>query len=407
MGKMNGQEKYDARSMKEPHFHIMIGDPQKSEAWFEAWDNFQALLRKRRKKTSSTLNFHKKQLGKQDFYLVGTVGRWVSRHRYWVWDRPTYRAVIGNGNWGNSIILEVPSDKAEDLEFCLSALKDYTEDLGVALLPREEQKSLWDQGYALGRKHRVKIPRMTDDQLREFILARCDGKIFTSADAHDRDMPMVFMTLALGAHQPEDAVREVMGKHLPPDPGDEPSLPDAPQSQKVPKKPQRPAKPKVVEPDDVKVTYIQSEIEWMDMRPSALDDYYKEIRDKNEEAQKKYQRAMVKYEAQCEVHAHKLREIKEAHQAALAEYEARCGSLDGAIEAWEVAKAQYDAASKGFFEGFDGSLGLVYEYYSAAGPRCVNGMPMFTSHRIMHKLDVQRADPIIQREVERRKNFKI
>lgn len=45
-----------------------------------------------------------------------------------------------------------------------------------------------------------KLPRMTDDQLREFVLGLCDGKLFTSEHVkNERDIPMIFMPLALGA----------------------------------------------------------------------------------------------------------------------------------------------------------------------------------------------------------------
>lgn len=32
-------------------------------------------------------------------------------------------------------------------------------------------------------------------------------------------------------------------------------------------------------------------------------------------------------------------------------------------------------------------IGLIYEFYSAAGPRAVNGYPCFTSFKILNKLD--------------------
>ena len=56
-------------------------------------------------------------------------------------------------------------------------------------------------------KEALVIPRMTDDELREFVCAFVDGRIFTAHQVQNEGMiPQVFMPLALGAlaqYQPE------------------------------------------------------------------------------------------------------------------------------------------------------------------------------------------------------------
>jgi len=52
-------------------------------------------------------------------------------------------------------------------------------------------------------------------------------------------------------------------------------------------------------------------------------------------------------------------------------------------------------------------VGVIYEYMTNAGPRSVNGCPMFTSMRILHKKDWQRAARAIDREQKRRKSIKV
>lgn len=47
-------------------------------------------------------------------------------------------------------------------------------------------------------------------------------------------------------------------------------------------------------------------------------------------------------------------------------------------------------------------VGIVWERMSEAGPRAVNGMPMFMSHRLMHIDDWKRAAKAIDAELERR-----
>lgn len=51
--------------------------------------------------------------------------------------------------------------------------------------------------------------------------------------------------------------------------------------------------------------------------------------------------------------------------------------------------------------------GLLWEWIREAGPRGINGMPMFTSHRAMHKDDWERAKKAIVAELERRKEIKV
>ena len=45
----------------------------------------------------------------------------------------------------------------------------------------------------------IKIPRMSDDELRKFVLGLCDGSLFTMFDCPQIMIPMVFMPIALGA----------------------------------------------------------------------------------------------------------------------------------------------------------------------------------------------------------------
>lgn len=45
----------------------------------------------------------------------------------------------------------------------------------------------------------LEVPRKDDESLREFVLAYCDGRLFTSADVPNPNLlGMVFMPLALG-----------------------------------------------------------------------------------------------------------------------------------------------------------------------------------------------------------------
>jgi len=52
-------------------------------------------------------------------------------------------------------------------------------------------------------------------------------------------------------------------------------------------------------------------------------------------------------------------------------------------------------------------VAVVWEWFSKAGPRSINGMPGFFSHHFMHIDDWKRAAPAIDRELERRREFEI
>lgn len=52
-------------------------------------------------------------------------------------------------------------------------------------------------------------------------------------------------------------------------------------------------------------------------------------------------------------------------------------------------------------------VALVYEYLDKAGPRSINGMPIFFSCRLLHKKDWERALPVLKAERDRRKNIEL
>lgn len=53
------------------------------------------------------------------------------------------------------------------------------------------------------------------------------------------------------------------------------------------------------------------------------------------------------------------------------------------------------------------NIGLIYEYYDKAGPRSVNGYPIFFSLRYIHTKDWERARKVIHAELERRKAIEL
>ncbi len=52
-------------------------------------------------------------------------------------------------------------------------------------------------------------------------------------------------------------------------------------------------------------------------------------------------------------------------------------------------------------------IGCLYEYYDKAGPRSINGFPMFFSFHLLHVDDWERAKAAIEKEEERRKGIEV
>jgi hypothetical protein len=60
-------------------------------------------------------------------------------------------------------------------------------------------------------------------------------------------------------------------------------------------------------------------------------------------------------------------------------------------------------ALAGFTEEDTKEVGLIWEYLDRAGPRAINGYPIFSSCRIMHRDDWEKAHAAISKEIDRRK----
>jgi hypothetical protein len=53
------------------------------------------------------------------------------------------------------------------------------------------------------------------------------------------------------------------------------------------------------------------------------------------------------------------------------------------------------------------NIGVIWEYLDKAGPRSINGKPIFFTFNMLHIEDWKRAIPAIQKEEERRKSIEL
>lgn len=237
----------------------------------------------------------------------------------------------------------------------------------------------------------LELPRLSKDDLKEFVLGLVDGQIFTSAQIRDESLTgMVFMPLLLGGLSiPEEH------KHL------VPPWPEKPADLVLPAKPEPPA-PEVPE-------QLLRDVDWGKIDPEVLDPY--------REGLAAHEAAVAEWEATV-LHAWELacQSAELAHRAALAvhdevvaAWEAECEKLraahDEVVAAYEAEHEKVAARSQQVHAHYFKDIGVVWEWLSKAGPRSINGYPIFFSCRLMHREDWEKARRAAQKEMDRRKEL--
>jgi hypothetical protein len=51
------------------------------------------------------------------------------------------------------------------------------------------------------------------------------------------------------------------------------------------------------------------------------------------------------------------------------------------------------------------SIGLLYEYIDTAGPMCINGYPIFLSHRMLNKKDTRKVFRMVDKYITKKKEL--
>ncbi len=342
--------------------------------------------------------------------------------RWYCWDDPSYRLYLDEEN---SLILNAPEGVSpqqcsEHAQWDCGALD--------RALTRKEHAEWVEVGRKLAEPHIVDFHSRTSAELKQFVLDYCDGRIYCDHQCDPGILSMVFMPLSFGAFGPhgpneregtEGSPGWFAQQQLPPHPGDKPKTEPAP---KPPEPPEPLPAPLPTEQVQVNMAKI-SELLLLNDDPDvevrgiadlfatgdsmAVEEYRESIRHMNEVLEAAHEVAIEKWQAAQAV-------LDNDHQTALDEHSAIRGAwmkreagIAVLVEEWERAKAAADAATQGFNMTRLQQLGVIYENIGKAGPRAINGQPIFTSMRTLSKADWQRAYPAITRELERRENMEI
>jgi len=269
-----------------------------------------------------------------------------------------------------------------------------------------EEKALFDQGVEAAKGHELEIPSYPKDRLQDFVRKYVAGTIYTDNNVPENVLGMVFMPLVFGALQPQGEALEAMEAAMGAS-GEKPEEPKEPETLKLPKEPPSPEEILRVEPDPERIRQIQSSIEWTDSPPSAMDDYLAEIEAKNLALRSKREAMLAKHEKAVEAWAQRCRDLEAGYETAMGEYEIKAESYQKDMEVWEAKKTEEDAFRKGFMHQYVSTLGCVWEDIAKAGPRAINGCPIFFSMSMMNKSDFKRARKAIEREMERQKEIEV
>jgi hypothetical protein len=253
--------------------------------------------------------------------------------------------------------------------------------------------------------------RMEEDDLRTFVLHYCDQQILCDFQVDPNILGSVFMPLMFGALSLPDELQP-----------EEPTTPK-PQLPEPPEKPEPPPKPKMEAEPTIPARLLEMEgeirefrnrIEWEDADDEDLEAFMASIADDKAKLEAEWEQAQATYRRREQTHEENMALWRTEKAAQAREHKAALRQHDKDRVAYDKARAAYEAEIEVVneirgrtTELYLANLGIVYEYYNKGGPRSVDGFPTFGSCRLLHKLDWQRAQKAIDRELARRKEIEI
>ena len=262
-----------------------------------------------------------------------------------------------------------------------------------------EGRVLSSEGTDLGEARLVlAVPRASREDLKQFVYDLVDGHLLTSEQVEPGVVGVVFMPLAMGALSPPEVLERVPELVLPPQPKPPPVFVEA-----VLPSPPPPPEPEVVP------AKLREDYEWSAIDKEDYDEAVAAINARNAAAHAEWERTLhAEWERDLRETKARNAEGKRAHAQSMATHEA-------AVAVWtqECARLRTEhdtrlgaeaGLRKRVTRWWARDLGVVYERLSQAGPRAINGYPMFMSLRLLHREDWKLAYDAYRKEVERRKS---
>jgi hypothetical protein len=258
--------------------------------------------------------------------------------------------------------------------------------------------------------HPPTVPRLEEQDLRQFVLGVADGQVFTSAHFRGNDFEqvglVVFMPL-IGGLQPEEGVHVPKRPVCPEPPKPKPHIEYPPE----PEPEGKPNPPELREASDKRITELEFRIRWGRVGDTAVDDYLAGIAEENEAAIAEFDRKMEAHQSEQSVHY-------DSWKVDCTAVDAQNAAIDAenavAHAKWEVENAkvieqqqEWEDLCDRWRKEFTQQIGVLWEWMSKAGPRAINGYPTFFSVRLLHRDDWERARKAIIREQKRREDIEV
>jgi len=323
-----------------------------------------------------------------------------------IWKQPKWTISIIETTKTRSLVWEPECDTIDE---AYDLIQDWCREIGLKgtseKMSGREEASFLRIGLEAIRPYAITLNEMSSEDMKNFVLRYLEGLIFTSQNIDTHSIHLVFMPLVLGGLSVPDDVLELIRDKLPPDPGEKPEEPEKPAAPTYPEKPVKPVKPAEIQPDPEKIALIENKILWQEATAEARQEYLEEVSEMNQLQDQDYARELKEWRQECQkiAAASKVLDVEAAERQK--NYLEKVRNFKAIHDAWVEADLKYSLVWKGVIAGYTENVGIIWEDASQAGPRSINGYPIFFSMKLMSKSDWDRAKTAILKESKRRERM--
>lgn len=276
-------------------------------------------------------------------------------------------------------------------------------------LDQTEIAVLREKGKALvtGREHQ--LTRMSDDELRRFVLDYCSGQLLTNLDVPESMVGIVFLPISMGAlNLPEGILAEL--DQIIPRPGAHPVLIAKPQPPTETELPAKPVQPEVLTGDPDLLADLEMEINWHINQQefiSRRDAYLENLAKENALLEQQYQESLKVWAQLCQEIQAKNAALHDAFGQETQRVDELNSPFESNFQDWELHTARRQEVERGAHIQYFSLIGVISGRYADAFPTGINGLPMFHTIQFVHPEDWKRASAAIKRELERAKTLDV
>ena len=244
---------------------------------------------------------------------------------------------------------------------------------------------------------KLAIPRLSREDMIKLVQDRLSCKVMFSDEVPEGLIPSVFMPVAFGALDPStETIASILGISAPPE-----SLPGEPQ------KPKHPGYPKQVgdPPNKPVLTKLPEkerlDLEWGYISEEDLVELREAIDKENQDKIKAWEEATWAWMAEVDKDSRIRRERDVEYELSVKAWEESLSKHAEAVAQREALKKDWQARYAEHFSEWYEDIGVICGDASSSFPRSINGFPIFSSIRVIHKDDWERVRAALVRESKR------